>query len=261
MNAALKETVTHRLEQSRATLNTALENGDEDTQQLREQIAEDEHNLQMLNDDEAALQAVGETNIEVTMEKQACREIEKATTALVAELRDLVEIPAPDVSLPVGVVLNVQRAGYVLQTAQEAITAAKERVDKLESRKTEIETACQAIIRNRMAGNGDDERDSQRIALCDADLKGLAPMTEEARAGLQTAQAAGQQAQQIFDQATSQWGQAVNAERQRTLDVLSQRIDELWVKVVALTMPQPGAGFTGYQPSMELRTILLRFGI
>jgi len=259
MNTALKETVNNRLEHAQAQLNAALEAGSPDTEQLRKEVAEAKRDLETLAADETARQEATEAEVEAAMTERAAAKVQTATDELRDWLSEQSSMPVPEITLPVGIAMNVQRAGTGLQDTQEAEAAAKARLDRLETRKSEIESTRQAITSNRLAGNSDDERDAQRLALCDADLAGLQPMVDEALANLQQAQSATRQAQASFDQAMAQWNETCNAERDRCLQVMCERADAELVRLGALSTQRVGMAVTGWRPSLELRQLTGRF--
>ena len=226
---------------------------------MRKEVAEAKHDLEMLAADEEARQEATEAEVEATMTERAAAEVQTTTDKLRDWLSEQSIIPVPEIELPLGVAMNVQHAGRALQNDQEAVAAAKGRVDLLETRKAEIEATRQAITNNRMAGHGDDEHDARRLSLADADLSGLAPMVDEAQAGLQAAQAGLQQAQSAFDQVNGQWNTAVNAERERCTQVMCETAERQLLRMAGLSTQRVGMAVTGWRPSLELRQLTGRF--
>ncbi len=255
----LKETVSYRLSKAQTALDTALESGDGDTTELRAAVAAAKHDMEAVAAEGAAAQEAAAAEIEAQMIDQANHEVEVATDQLHAQISELAAIALPEIDFPVGVAINVQRAGYMLQAARETESAASERHDGLQQRLQALQSARQTIINRRAAGTVDDQADKADLALADADIEGLQPLIESAVADLQQAQAASHEAQKRFDQTLAQWSGALSTEQQRVLAVLGDSVDRALTRVAALVTERRGMSVTGYRPSPELRQMLSRF--
>ena len=258
----LRDAVTTRLHNSQSALDAALEIGSGNTDELRRAVAEAERDLQAINAEEAGEMQAQQDEAEAAMADQAAREVDEAVTSMQADLRELAAIEIPNAALSVDAAMGVQRAGAALSRAREVESAASAKNDRLTQRLSSLMTERQAIVNKRSAGQGDDERDGQRLELIKADAEGLEVLIAAARNELQQAHAAAAAAQTRFDQVQAMWSKAVQDERHRVHKLLTEMLEAALIKAVRAVASGYEVGHHAatylWQPSVEFQNVLKR---
>ncbi|MFQ5644703.1 MAG: hypothetical protein ACE5FQ_13550 [Thiogranum sp.] len=256
----LRNTAVERLEKAQAALDHALEAGT-DTAEHHAAVKAFKQDLAEIDTQIAEQQQADVDEIETPLVEQAEQDVADAQREMQDELDELANIEVPRISLQVGYALNVRRAQASLEAAREVEAATRVQHEKLIKRQSDLQSKRQAIINRRMSGQADDASDGQRLETIAADTEGLEHLITNALSELQQAQAAAAQAQQAYDQAYGQWTQARAAEWLHVLNLLTDNLDPLMVKLAKMIYElDPRKGHTmeaiGWRPSLELRQLV-----
>jgi hypothetical protein len=120
-------------------------------------------------------------------------------------------------------------AGARQKTIGTARTLAEAQLvsDNLKARVTALETERAGIIAAARGGRAHDPAHALRVGVIDADISDLAPLTEDANAGVAAAQAQNQEAVQAVMRAEHQFSMATDAEFERRLAEHAGKLEAL----------------------------------
>jgi hypothetical protein len=141
-----------------------------------------------------------------------------------------------------------------------ALAEAQSVADKLRARVTALETERADII-SAARGGDDDPKHALRIGVIDADLRDLAPMTDDANAGVAVAQAHDLEARQAVVRAEQQMTMSEDAELEARLTAHARALDTLMLTTLnELTAvgKRVGRARPVFMPSPELANTLQR---
>jgi hypothetical protein len=141
-----------------------------------------------------------------------------------------------------------------------ALTEAQAVSDGLKARVAALETERASIIAN-ARGADPDPKNALRLCVLEADLKDMKPMTDDAAAGVATAQAQDQEGRQAVVRAEQQFSMATDAELEARLAAHAADLDALLLTTLnELTAvgKRVGPARPVFMPSPELANTLQR---
>jgi DNA repair exonuclease SbcCD ATPase subunit len=253
MAAGTIEAARSRLARAQQALDEALAGGTA-TERLRAFRDTAREELEQLEDaaDQTIAQAEAQRAQRLTEIAQA--EMRAQAEALSRELAALAHVPAPEVHLPVGLLIAAHEAHAHLADAEQAHAAAQARVAGLEARVADLGRQRGEIVARRTAGDARPS-DGADLALLDADRDGLADLLEVARSLTAAPAEHLARARAHLGEAEGRWGAAVTAARAAALLDLCRALEVALTRTAAELYRSRGQG-PYWRASGELRNVL-----
>lgn len=244
---SLRKTV----ENAQSKLDTLLTNG-LDTIQVRRELKEAQTELIHAEERESKKAPHKGTKNSSERQLEASKVTKEALDELNTDIESFIHLKISPAHLPTYLVENILIGKEKLAAAKNEKEVYSSHMGQLNKRKTDLETERNAIIHRRTSGLRDDDKDAQRLALIDADIKGLEQLIIQKTDSLSRT-TTDAEASELANAQTA-YNTAINIERIRVLREYVAQLETSLVGAAQALVVTPGIKVRDrYQPCSTIR--------
>jgi len=239
------------VEASQSDLDEQLASG-ASTIESRRKLKEAQTNLQTAEQAESKTAAKTEAKVQTERQREAAKLVDEATTELNASLQKLAHVEVPRARLPIHLGVNILSAREKLDTDTESSRAYHTRISQLREQQHALESRRNEIVSRRAAGQGNDKKDGESLALIQADQEGLAQMIDREIDNGDAVDTT--RSEPLVNEALQGFERAFRAEQIRVLRELTGQLEALLITAAQALSSAPGVlAKDRYQPNPVIR--------